>query len=78
VHALTRLSAANGVAEGAKIGPVRLRRENAGLGSPKSLIGHHEVRMCSTVGVRFDRDYLHREMSRLLAEPHLGYLTAWA
>jgi AraC-like DNA-binding protein len=24
---------------------------------------------CSIVGVRFDRDYLHREMSRLLAEP---------
>jgi AraC-like DNA-binding protein len=24
---------------------------------------------CSVVGVRFDRDYLHREMSRLLAEP---------
>jgi AraC-like DNA-binding protein len=24
---------------------------------------------CSVVGVRFDRDYLHREMSRLLAKP---------
>jgi AraC-like DNA-binding protein len=24
---------------------------------------------CSIVGVRFDRDYLHRELSRLLAEP---------
>lgn len=27
------------------------------------------IESCSIVGVRFDRDYLHRELSRLLAEP---------